>query len=1053
MDKTQIQSYWNRFDASKNVEEILFRDGYGAQASEHNELQGMVNNRIRGIADALFKNGDIIRDAQIVVNAQTGEVQAGSGAIYLNGAVRSVGPATFNIPTSGSVAVGVRLIRKIVTEEDDPSLYNPAVGSPTHGQPGAWRERIDTEWGFEGDGKTGDFYVVHVVDDGVVRSKEAPPNLDSFNQGIARYDRDSTGGGTYVVSGLTVRRAPEDAAGGAQIYTVAEGRARVHGYGIELATSRRLSYNTSPDLRYIDTEVHTADGSARQRIDVAHAPIYDISLLRVTLTKTETVTHGSYAGCSDALRTASVVAILECRQGDTVFVPGTDYVKTGDSVDWKPLSNEPATGSTYTVKFTHMAAVTPVDADFDGFTVEGAVAGSSIILSYNQALPRLDRLCVTSEGAFVWQQGVASEYNPQAPVPPEGVLALATVYQTWRETRQVINDGVRVIPFSEIEALNKRLDYVLQEIARQRLESDVSTREDGARVGIFVDPLLDDSNRDQGISQTAAIFGGELTLSIKPEVFALAQPMAAPATPPFTPSVVLSQPLRTGSMKVNPYMAFDPLPARVTLNPAVDQWTDVDTKWTSPATRHFNKTRDGYYHIIVGQEVTTENQVVDSNTSDLEFLRQIPVEFEIQGFGKGEILQGVTFDGVPATYEPAQVVADNSGVARGKFTIPKGIPAGAKTVTFRGAEGGNRGSAVFVGQGKLTVQTLRQVNTITTVWVDPLAQTFVLDANTQLCGVDIWFTAKGGDVRVQIREVQNGVPTRTILAEAFVPFASIVASGGGHTRATFPVLVQLLASTEYAVVVLCDDAETSLAIAEMGEFDKTLQKLVTSQPYTVGVLLSSSNASTWTAHQDKDMAFRLLEANFTEGVQTVEMGSVEVAGTTDIVVLALDETPTAATRVEYEVGLPGGASLLMAQGQPARLAEPVSGAVTVKARLSGTKKAAPLLWPGAQLLTGEVSQSDDYYSRSIPAIGAKKAVLIYDAVIPSGATVTPAIQIDSGEWKAWHPTGTVKQGDGVVEYSFDMPLTAAELVKLRFVLTGTSPARPCVRKIRFMAIK
>ena len=84
--------------------------------------------------------------------------------------------------------------------------------------------------------------------------------------------------------------------------------------------------------------------------------------------------------------------------------------------------------------------------------------------------------------------------------------------------------------------------------------------------------------------------------------------------------------------------------------------------------------------------------------------------------------------------------ANEQGVIEGTFTIPENIPAGAKTVAFVGAkQNGSRGSAVFVGQGTLNIQTWRQVNSITTVWVDPVAQTFVLETDTQVCGVDLWF--------------------------------------------------------------------------------------------------------------------------------------------------------------------------------------------------------------------------------------------------------------------------------------------------------------------------
>jgi len=299
-----IDNYYDRFDESRDYERLLFRDGYGAQASEMNEMQSIEAARLAAIADALFKDGDVVRDAQIVANPQTGEVRAGAGRVYLKGAIRTVRAATLSISTSGMVAVGVRLVTEQISEMENPALRNPAVGSGTFGEPGAWRLRVRAEWGFDSDGKGGEFFPVHFVDDGVVRSKEAPPHLDSFNQAIARYDRDHTLGGTYIVSGLVVR-ASESAGGGAQIYNVEEGRARVWGLGIELPTSRRLSYATNPDLRFIDTEVHTADGSARMRINVARAPIHNITLLRATLQKTATVVHGAFSGASDTLPDAS----------------------------------------------------------------------------------------------------------------------------------------------------------------------------------------------------------------------------------------------------------------------------------------------------------------------------------------------------------------------------------------------------------------------------------------------------------------------------------------------------------------------------------------------------------------------------------------------------------------------------------------------------------------------------------------------------------------------------------------------------------------------------
>ncbi len=428
--------------------------------------------------------------------------------------------------------------------------------------------------------------------------------------------------------------------------------------------------------------------------------------------------------------------------------------------------------------------------------------------------------------------------------------------------------------------------------------------------------------------------------------------------------------------------------------------------------------------------------------------------FTASGFGPGEVLEKVTFDGLDVT--PAQsVIADTSGELSGSFRIPASVPSGSKSVVFDGA-GGSHGTAVFTGQGALTTQTLRQVTSVTSWYYDPLAQTFVVDDDMQLAGADLWFTAKGiGEVRVQLREVSGGVPTRAVLAESIVASSDIVISGAGHTRVLFPAPVALVSGTQYALVILCDDAETSVAVAELGKYDSLAQQWVASQPYQVGVLLSSSNASTWTAHQDRDLAFRLLRATFS-GKKSLDLGAVTVDGATDFMLMPLCEVPSSQAGVAYTLGLPDGTSLEVAEGQAVTFATPVTGDIGVTAVLDGSETWSPVLWPGTQALVGVVQTTADYYGRSIAAKNgdtyATKAVLIYDALVPSGAAVKPEIQIDGGAWQAMPVVGTTRGDEGVVEFRCEQALSNAVLVKLRFSLTGASGARPIVGNIRFMAV-
>lgn len=651
-----VADYFNRYDESLGYELHLMREGKTTQATEHNEIQSNIMQRMKNAFDAIFRDGDVIQDAQIVVDAETGAVTCAAGKIYLKGAVRAVPAATLTIPTTGTVNIGIKLRESIISELEDPSLRFPGAGNRGEGDPGAWRLRVEAIWAYGTDGVTGDFYPVYAVDDGIVRSKETPPNLDAVNQALRRYDLDSTGTGTYAVSGLSVI-AGDDLSDGRQVYHVSEGRAHVNGAGIDIPTSRRVVYAAQPDLRLIDTEVHAATAESAttgQRITLAHPPLHDVTALRITAQKTVSVVHGAYSGAADALPDTSVVSIVSVKQGETTYTATSDYIKTGDTVDWSPAGQEPLAGSTYEVMYTYITSAEPGSPDFDGFTVTGAVEGSSILVSYRQALPRYDCLALTADGTFAWFQGVAAEQNQLAPTVPDSMLRLATVFQTWRDDRTTQSDSIRVVAFDEIQAINTRIDWLVSQAARQQLESDMSAREGGISVGMFTDPLIDDTMRDPGVAQTAAVVNGVLTLPVTSlQVRAMSDDVRQATARGYTLSPVLEQKFRTMEMKVNPYMAFDPLPARVTLTPAVDRWTDVQTEWASAITQRFNRSTGtgggSGWAVLHHTETTTTTQFVSKTSKEAEHLRQIDVAFSIEGFGPGEELSSVTFDGVAVT--------------------------------------------------------------------------------------------------------------------------------------------------------------------------------------------------------------------------------------------------------------------------------------------------------------------------------------------------------------------------------------------------------------------
>lgn len=274
------------------------------------------------------------------------------------------------------------------------------------------------------------------------------------------------------------------------------------------------------------------------------------------------------------------------------------------------------------------------------------------------------------------------------------------------------------------------------------------------------------------------------------------------------------------------------------------------------------------------------------------------------------------------------------------------------------------------------------------------------------------------------------------------------------TRAAFTAPVLLLGGVEYAMVVLCNDAVGSLAIAELSKFDNAAQKWITEQPYTVGVLLSSSNGSTWTAHQDRDLTFAIQSAAFTETTHTVALGTVAVVNATDLMLMAYSERPASITNVKYTLTLPSGTVLAVDDGQPVQLTAAITGNVTISATLTGSADASPILYPGIQLVYGNMSGVGNYITRAIPAGSSARIKVIYEAIIPSGAGVTVIYKgIDGGDtWAAVTALSNRPVDDGFTEFTHQITGVNETAIQVQLIETGTPSARPRVRDLRVIVL-
>lgn len=418
------------------------------------------------------------------------------------------------------------------------------------------------------------------------------------------------------------------------------------------------------------------------------------------------------------------------------------------------------------------------------------------------------------------------------------------------------------------------------------------------------------------------------------------------------------------------------------------------------------------------------------------------------------------------------ITADSQGRIYGKFTIPTNIPAGSKLVEFDGAA--TEAAATFVGKGTLKIEDLRTVTTTVTKRVlqedlDPVAQTFVIPVSAapqegvlQVAAVDLWFTAKGSsNILIHIRETNLGIPTRTVVAESLKRPADITLNTWTRFRFT-PATVE--PGREYALVVMCNDAVAEVAIAGVGEFDAAEQRWVTSQPYQIGVLLTSSNGSTWTPHQTQDLAFRLITCDYNvetnvieegETTKVVELPDVTVANADHLVVMAAVERPTADCNVVFRVNVNGTIYNVM-EAQPFTLDERYSGVITWEAELTGTFTASPVLYKDLHLIAGKRETAGDYVSRAFLTNSGTKLTMYYDVYLPGTSSVTAFYQDDEAAWQALPVVDGTELGDGWQEVKREVVMGQSETLppetRIKLVLNGNVAQIPVVKAIRVAVI-
>ncbi|EJF79104.1 hypothetical protein MCO_01162 [Bartonella sp. DB5-6] len=1071
-------------DRSRGKEEQQSVVFYGQrpfiQSGELNEVQTIIRGRHNRLGRLVAQEGDRVERADAFVNKDTQTVTLTDGKIYIAGDIFPVSNAVLeNVSMIGRLEIGVKLQKKWVTYEDDPELLGQVPGTLAEGEPGAARETAQLVWALKEDAQQGTFFPVYILQDGVLIDQKSPSLLEPAMQAIATYDRAH---GHYIVSGCRVSALGQN--NGCQVFSIQEGEANINGFKRKRLAALRheepedFSTNVVPSETHIfapqtgetssQSDIHSAPantitfltdfnpsatihatpeethifspqkGKTSFTFKTYYAPIADIQSLLLTKEKTVNVTRGAVAAGRDGVPDKSITSFIKVVQGSKEFKEGTDFKKTGDTIDWALVGDEPLVGSTYKVTYRYRAQVTADKVTAQEITVSGGAQGGDIIVSYTYKLPRIDRIGLNTGGNVVYIKGIAAD-QPMAPTVPDDVLSLATITNNWLDTPLVVNDGTRVAPYDEMWRYFQRVLSLDRLMQLERIKSNVDSKEPVAKKGMFADPFLDDSYRDEGFQQTGAVGSGILQLAIDPTFYTA--PLKAPVTLDWTNEVIIAQELTTACEKINPYQNFAPLPGTVKLTPATDFWHEQRTDWLSSVTNQLNM---GWNRGRTIRNTEVHDNLINETQKQINFLRQITLHFKIEGFGKGEILESLTFDGVNVLPK-TKLIANTNGTLEGTFKIPQNITAGTKNVVARG-KGGTIATGLFTGQGVIDVKVMRHTTTVR-IWTqfDPQAQVFTPDETRQITGIDFHLCKIGNqnhDLVIDLVTTENGYPTADIQAQSFYSMKGAKA-GWAEARYDIPLLVPNDRLT--AFVLKTDDSNHSVSLAKLGDFDAEHQRVVSSHPYVTGPRFSSVNAQSWTAHQDEALAFRVLAARYTQTEKTIDLGTFDLVDCSDLQIRAAIELPSSDCSVIFEIERNNGTIYQLLPFQLLSLTEYINEKVKLRAILKGTEKLSPVLFAPVQLIAGKIHKTATYITRAF-AFGEKARLTSYiKSFLLGGATFSLEMQLDDGAFVPLKLDETEQLSEPLwIEQKFTSSNKTAKQARLKLTLTGGPAARSMV---------
>lgn len=988
MDYSQgMAPYYDNFNEEKNYSALLFRPGLILQNAELNELQSMLSARIKRIGDTILTNGDIIEGCQLIVQNVSEQSIAKkctitAGRIYIGGDVFNTQQAELTLTGVGIEKIGVKIVREVITELEDPDLLDPSAGLGNYMQSGSHRLKTRVEFVID-TGEDDSVSTVFTLEDGVpinsVVSDGTTTVVDRINTTLARRTFDESG--NYRANGLSL--VAKGITDNNNIYiTMESGKAYVKGFEITKQTAITIPIRRSTDLRTVVNEpkIYTT-GTDKYKIN--NKPVSEVTRLTGVIQVTAQITRQGATNGRDPLpiQFTPAVEIVKIEQTgtSTVYQKNVDYVLEGDEVRWLEGDNrEPDLGSTYTCTFTYNKTMVQ-GVDYDLHLENGEyyirilngdkpVQGTTMLIEYNFMLYRRDVLTMDERGNVLVVEGqpdiLSTVESPQVNNPD--VLILGSVLsKPLDDNPGIINNNNTRLTMDDLHRLLTRVEELEFNQAYTDLDNEAMQGENASELkGIFTDGFIGLTKADVDHAEFNASIDleeQELTLSSVDTLHELeiATNIAILPGPSFTQydtlvtakateRVLVSQTTATGVMKINSYAVFPASPV-VSVSPSVDNWVEeskvtvqgatVTTtvtlrRWWSHKGESWANSEKAQWEALgfknggaglgFGIQTTTNTHSVVSSVLDtaITYMRQNTITVTVSKFPAFTNNIVCTFDGIKVNVTPSSSAyqgtqtgtlrTDANGYCKGTFTIPANVLCGTVNVQVYPMDAPNLvGSTPYTANGRKRVIE-------TTVWkeivkvnaVDPLAQSFQLSNDQFITGIDLYFKDRGTQpVSVQIRNVENGYPGNICYAEKVLNASELKVSNDSsvNTKVMFDDPVFCKKDTQYCFVILTEDNTTSMYYSNLGDTDILTKTAILKNPYLEGVMFSSSNAMTWTAHQAMNLKFKLYADVYESGTGYLYFNEIKNVSYDRIMIAADTSIPTY-TELTWEYSTDSGST-------------------------------------------------------------------------------------------------------------------------------------------------